>query len=417
MTATRITVDGITYRVLVEYDSLKRSFELMEGGNAGTAITGRSIRDILGTVYTYDMTVRADPNYPIDYDNFYYKISEPVDYHFVVLPFGQAVIRFHAKITDGNDIYKGYYKTNKHWDELELRFDSMAPQRINVEEDVTSSDIDIVTPPITSLPVTFYSDYIFSDHEMIENSAILSNPSAMRVGSDWNVECSTGAITITGGFADGESTILNLSLRVPIKTINLSTDPAYDDYEQAIPTCDVDVASPVFSSLPQTFYSKYITEEMELIENSVILSNPSAIYSDWSVTCYNGYLTVSGTITSGVSTSLQMSLRKPAMNVTLSDTQDTNMVSETVSSFNIDITTPTITSLPATFYSRYITSDLEMIENSVILSNPSAMSNDWHLACYDGYLVITGSLFPEQTTTLKASLRMPRRQVLVATAL
>ena len=26
MTATRITVDGTTYRVLVEYDTLKRSF-------------------------------------------------------------------------------------------------------------------------------------------------------------------------------------------------------------------------------------------------------------------------------------------------------------------------------------------------------------------------------------------------------
>ena len=47
MAATRITVDGTVYKVLVEYDSLKRSFELMEGDNGGTAISGRSIRDVL----------------------------------------------------------------------------------------------------------------------------------------------------------------------------------------------------------------------------------------------------------------------------------------------------------------------------------------------------------------------------------
>lgn len=129
MTETRITVDGTTYRVLVEYDSLKRSFELMEGNNSGTAISGRSIRDIIGTNYKYEMTVRADPKYPTDYDSFFYKISEPVDYHTVVLPFGQTTLSFQAKITDGNDIYKGYYNGYHRWDEMNLVFTAMAPQR------------------------------------------------------------------------------------------------------------------------------------------------------------------------------------------------------------------------------------------------------------------------------------------------
>ena len=129
MTATRITVDGTTYRVLVEFDTLKRSFEIMEGDNSGTAISGRSIRDIIGTVYKYDMTVRADPNYPEDYDSFFYKISEPVDYHTVVLPFGQSTLTYQAKILEGNDIYKGYYNGYRRWDEMELTFEAMAPQR------------------------------------------------------------------------------------------------------------------------------------------------------------------------------------------------------------------------------------------------------------------------------------------------
>lgn len=136
MTATRITVDNATYRVLVEYDTLKRSFELMEGDNAGTAISGRTIRDILGTNYTYTMTVRADPNYPADYDNFYRKISEPVDYHTITLssflestPYTASEITFQAKILSGEDTYKGYYMNRKYWDELEVTFEPMEPQR------------------------------------------------------------------------------------------------------------------------------------------------------------------------------------------------------------------------------------------------------------------------------------------------
>lgn len=248
MTATRITVDNVTYRVLVEYDTLKRSFELMEGDNHGTAISGRTIRDILGTNYTYSMTVRADPNYPSEYDAFYWKISEPVDYHQIMIPCGGneysvriwqrgaissstganssnsstirirtttyldstikfvtalhgysyclavydsenvyqgmwngatiakttawltgetslsdignykyrlvfrnptntdisineadnmmldvGMIAFEAKIISGEDTYKGYYMNHKYWDQLEVTFEPMEPQRLDLD--------------------------------------------------------------------------------------------------------------------------------------------------------------------------------------------------------------------------------------------------------------------------------------------
>lgn len=130
MTATRITVDSITYRVMVEYDSMKRSFELMEGDNQGTAVSGRTIRDILGTNYTYSMTVRADPDYPEDYDSFYWKITEPVVYHTIALPFGQSDISFQAKIISGSDVYKGYDNGYRRWDNMDIQFEPMQPQRM-----------------------------------------------------------------------------------------------------------------------------------------------------------------------------------------------------------------------------------------------------------------------------------------------
>ena len=83
------------------------------------------------------------------------------------------------------------------------------------------SPIEVITPSFSSLPQTFYSPYIKANHEMVENSAILSVPSAM--GSDWEVTCSAGSLTINGIFSGSSATTVKMSLRVPTRTITLST--------------------------------------------------------------------------------------------------------------------------------------------------------------------------------------------------
>ena len=44
-----IVMDGKAYRVRVVYPSLSREFELLEGPNASTMLSGRNERDLLGT--------------------------------------------------------------------------------------------------------------------------------------------------------------------------------------------------------------------------------------------------------------------------------------------------------------------------------------------------------------------------------
>lgn len=125
-----LTVDGTNYRVLIEYDTMQRGFELTEGPNNGTAITGRAIRDIIGTSYTYSMTIHPDPSYPSEYDTLYQVLSSPVDYHSITLVYGQTTITFDAKILSGSDKYKGYYGGYQRWDEMTINFEPMEPQRI-----------------------------------------------------------------------------------------------------------------------------------------------------------------------------------------------------------------------------------------------------------------------------------------------
>lgn len=127
---TGLTVDNVYYNVAVTFDSMERSFELIEGTNGGTAITGRAIRDILGTSYSYSMNVEPRDGYESDYDDFYYAITAPVDFHNVVVPFGQNLFAFEAKITSGTDTYKGNYGGTEHWGGLKVNFEAMAPYRL-----------------------------------------------------------------------------------------------------------------------------------------------------------------------------------------------------------------------------------------------------------------------------------------------
>lgn len=124
-----VVVDGVEYRVRVVYESLSRSFSIVEGPNGGTAITARTIRDIIGTKYAYEMNIEPDPRYPEDYDAFYDAISAPVESHMVEMPYGNGVMKFEAMIVSGEDTYAGILVNRNAWKGLRVQFKPILPQR------------------------------------------------------------------------------------------------------------------------------------------------------------------------------------------------------------------------------------------------------------------------------------------------
>lgn len=125
-----ITMDGIVYHIYVDYGTLKRTFEVKEGSNSGESISGKSIRDILGTGYTYSMTFRPNPKHISDYDNFYMNISQPCDYHEVTFPFGQTTLSFKAKVKSASDTYDGNLAGTECWKGLSVTFEYFELARI-----------------------------------------------------------------------------------------------------------------------------------------------------------------------------------------------------------------------------------------------------------------------------------------------
>ena len=128
--AQQLNMDGTTYRVRIVYDTLVRSFELLEGVNAGEMLSGRHERDLLGTGYTYQMQVEPDPRYPTDYDAFFEAISAPVDSHTIIMPYGQTNITYEAMVESGQDAYRVIVGGRTKWRGLTVQYRYIEPQRV-----------------------------------------------------------------------------------------------------------------------------------------------------------------------------------------------------------------------------------------------------------------------------------------------
>ena len=142
-----LRVDGINYHVNLKYATLVRSFQILEGNNKGDALTGRTIRDIIGTRYDYELGIEQDPDYPDDYDRFYEVITAPVESHVVTFPYGQSTLTYECMIEDGNDTYKGTYGGTELWEGLVIRFIAIEPKNnAEIAPTVTYIDERTITP-------------------------------------------------------------------------------------------------------------------------------------------------------------------------------------------------------------------------------------------------------------------------------
>lgn len=124
-----IMVDGVHYSVNVDYATLERQFEIIEGDNGGRMISGRTTRDLIGTGYSYTMTFQPDHRYIDDYDALYQVLSAPVESHMITVPYGQGSISFEAMIESGSDTYMGSVAGKKIWNGLSINFKCIEPYR------------------------------------------------------------------------------------------------------------------------------------------------------------------------------------------------------------------------------------------------------------------------------------------------
>lgn len=128
MSVQPFLLDGVAYNVSVT--SLKRSFSVLDTDKSGRTQDGEMYRDIIGTFYNYEMTVRAHADDLTALDAFWEAISQPVTSHVCTFPYNQATITQRMYVTGGDQQLRLLQKNKIYWNELSIKFVAMAPKVI-----------------------------------------------------------------------------------------------------------------------------------------------------------------------------------------------------------------------------------------------------------------------------------------------
>lgn len=123
-----ITLDGVTYDTL-HVTKITRNFSVLDTELTGRNQLGAMSRDIIGTYYNYSLEIDADAASRADYDAFYWAISAPVESHVLEVPFAQTTLTFQAYVTQGQDELTAMEPSANRWENLQINFIAMEPQR------------------------------------------------------------------------------------------------------------------------------------------------------------------------------------------------------------------------------------------------------------------------------------------------
>ena len=123
-----VTIDGASFDVGVEY--IKRQARIEDGPNAGNSKRGDWIRDVYGTYYDYILAFDTSAGLSrADYDTLYSILTAPVEFHTLVVPYGQSTLTFAAGITGAEDNVI-LMDDGTVWGNLSITVRAKSPQRV-----------------------------------------------------------------------------------------------------------------------------------------------------------------------------------------------------------------------------------------------------------------------------------------------
>ena len=126
-----VTIDGASFDVGVVY--IKRQARIEDGPNAGNSKRGDWIRDVYGTYYDYILAFDTSAGLSrADYDTLYSILTAPVEFHTLVVPYGQSTLSFAAGITGAEDNVI-LMDDGTVWGNLSITFKAKRPQRMASE--------------------------------------------------------------------------------------------------------------------------------------------------------------------------------------------------------------------------------------------------------------------------------------------
>ena len=125
-----IKLNGIEFDTEVAISSYNRSFNVLDGENAGRVLTGRMVRDIIGTYIGHKLTVfRRGDNYKGLDDFWSYLVAHSTDDSVMLeAADGQTTISYEAYYTSASQDLEKVEGHVNYWGEIEVNFVPMEAQ-------------------------------------------------------------------------------------------------------------------------------------------------------------------------------------------------------------------------------------------------------------------------------------------------
>ena len=122
-----IRVDGIHYDIPMV--SLKRTADFLDK-YAERSEEGDLLRELIGVYYNYTLTVGTSSDFgETDYDAFWDKMTEPVEFHEISLPTANGYYTFTGYISSVSDEYKKILNNEAVFTGFTCKFTAKSPSR------------------------------------------------------------------------------------------------------------------------------------------------------------------------------------------------------------------------------------------------------------------------------------------------
>lgn len=122
-------INGQSFDVTVAISDIEETFNVLDGSNAGRVMSGRMIRDVIGTYIGHKITFFNGKN-NADFDALWnYLIAHSVDdYVNLEAADGQTSLSYQAYYTSGTRSLRSAADGTNVWDEIEINFVPMDAQ-------------------------------------------------------------------------------------------------------------------------------------------------------------------------------------------------------------------------------------------------------------------------------------------------
>lgn len=122
-------INGVEFDVTVAISDLEETFDVLDGENAGRVLSGRMVRDIIGTYIKHQVTFFNGKSNK-DFDALWnYLVAHSVDDSVLVeLADGQSTISYEAYYTKGSRKLLKRENNVNYWDQIQVGFVPMDAQ-------------------------------------------------------------------------------------------------------------------------------------------------------------------------------------------------------------------------------------------------------------------------------------------------